>query len=395
MPEYLTPAVYVEETSYRSKSIEGVATSTFGMAGRTEYGPVPYHADNTPVIVGPTLVSSLTEYERAFGGLRVGDDPCWLALSARAFFANGGRRLYVSRVFPFGEEPKIDRPKYFASLPVPAQAQASLVRWWARWPGAFGGRIKVTVGFRRSRSVLFGGVLKGVAPGAAVELAAAGAAVPKDGELPKAQNLKIVARAADGRFGYRGADGAVEPPADDGQAFHITLTVTVAVGSDRADVYSGLEVDSEHPRSITNVLQLQDPPDEFALVWLELPDPRPDPGQLLSDLLEATDGAFLTGGGSGDPLSPEDLIGDVADPDDVGRPATGLEALGEIDDIAIVAMPDTAAFTAEQQRKAAVDGLIDHCERQRYRMAVVDPAADSSISEVRAFRSQFDTKYAA
>ena len=42
MPEYLTPGVYVEETSFRSKSIEGVPTSTFGMAGLTRYGPVPY-----------------------------------------------------------------------------------------------------------------------------------------------------------------------------------------------------------------------------------------------------------------------------------------------------------------------------------------------------------------
>ena len=41
MPEYLTPGVYLEETSFRSKSIEGVPTSTFGMAGVTLYGPVP------------------------------------------------------------------------------------------------------------------------------------------------------------------------------------------------------------------------------------------------------------------------------------------------------------------------------------------------------------------
>ena len=52
MPEYLTPGVYVEETSFRSKSIEGVPTSTFGMAGLTRYGPLPYHlADGTSVPV--------------------------------------------------------------------------------------------------------------------------------------------------------------------------------------------------------------------------------------------------------------------------------------------------------------------------------------------------------
>ena len=49
MPEYLTPAVYVEETSFRSRSIEGVPTSTFGMAGVTEYGPVPYSIEENGV----------------------------------------------------------------------------------------------------------------------------------------------------------------------------------------------------------------------------------------------------------------------------------------------------------------------------------------------------------
>ena len=42
MPEYLAPGVYVEEVSFRSKSIEGVSTSTTGFAGMTRYGPVQY-----------------------------------------------------------------------------------------------------------------------------------------------------------------------------------------------------------------------------------------------------------------------------------------------------------------------------------------------------------------
>lgn len=42
-----------------------------------------------------------------------------------------------------------------------------------------------------------------------------------------------------------------------------------------------------------------------------------------------------------------------------------------------------------------MDNLVGHCERLRYRMAIVDPPKDSSISEVREFRAQFDTKYAA
>jgi len=104
MPEYLTPGVYLEETSFRSKSIEGVATSTFGMAGVATYGPVPYVLTNPNVVMvpSPTLVTSFTEYERAFGGLEeVQGQTNYLAHAARAFFANGGRRLYVARAFGF------------------------------------------------------------------------------------------------------------------------------------------------------------------------------------------------------------------------------------------------------------------------------------------------------
>jgi len=42
MPEYLSPGVYVEESDFRAKPIEGVATSTVGFAGMTRYGPVNY-----------------------------------------------------------------------------------------------------------------------------------------------------------------------------------------------------------------------------------------------------------------------------------------------------------------------------------------------------------------
>ncbi|MGE7436070.1 hypothetical protein [Kitasatospora sp. NPDC001175] len=169
MPEYLTPGVYVEETSFRSRSIEGVPTSTFGMAGRTEYGPVPYSVAGTTVVPGPALVTSFTEYERAFGGLSIDGDPCWLALAARAFFANGGRRLYVSRVFSYtmtgtGPSQVIDQDRNFAALALPLGAKTPLLRWRARWPGTAGARINVSVAFRRSKNVLVGGRLTGVQP---------------------------------------------------------------------------------------------------------------------------------------------------------------------------------------------------------------------------------------
>src|SRR5215218_3390677 len=97
MPEYLAPALYVEEVDTGSKPIEGVSTSTTGMVGVTERGPV-----NIPV-----LVTGYGEYQRWFGGyLNPADFPDedetrplrYLPHAVEGFFTNGGKRVYVVRV---------------------------------------------------------------------------------------------------------------------------------------------------------------------------------------------------------------------------------------------------------------------------------------------------------
>ncbi|MEW9553382.1 phage tail sheath family protein [Nonomuraea sp. NPDC050783] len=400
MPEYLTPGVYVEETSFRSRSIEGVPTSTFGMAGSTRYGPVSYvlPAVADAVLVTPPLVTSHTEFERAFGDLgRLGGQVNYTAHAARCFFANGGRRLYVSRVFPWPRDAsgQIDpdgQESCFARLDV---GDPALARWRARWPGAFGREISVQVEFRRGRDIVRDRTLTGVRPGCLVEIGPAGPP-PPDATPPVEGNVRLVAE-RDGRLGLTPRRGGPFEPVAAGQAvYRIRLAVTVRAGT-RADVYNELELDESHPRSIFTVLQARDPADEFSLVCL-LPVPPaagrqpPTAGQLLTRLIGGP--AFLSGGSDGAALTAADLVGKEADPADARRPAAGLEALGEIDDIAIVAMPD-AATLAEDERTTAVSGLLGHCERLRYRMAVVDPPPESSISEVRQFRAGFDSKYGA
>ena len=93
MPEYLAPGVYVEETSFRSKSIEGVSTSTSAFAGPARKGPIGGK---------PVLVTSFSEFERIYGGLTglsIGKGVNYLAHAVRAYFDNGGSRLYISRVY--------------------------------------------------------------------------------------------------------------------------------------------------------------------------------------------------------------------------------------------------------------------------------------------------------
>lgn len=91
MPEYLAPAVYVEEVDTGSKPIEGVSTSTAGVVGVTERGPVAV----------PILVTSYGEYRRWFGDAlseALYGEHRFLPHGVEGFFTNGGKRVYVTRV---------------------------------------------------------------------------------------------------------------------------------------------------------------------------------------------------------------------------------------------------------------------------------------------------------
>lgn len=103
----------------------------------------------------------------------------------------------------------------------------------------------------------------------------------------------------------------------------------------------------------------------------------------------------LAGGTDGVLASPADLRGQEADPDHAEIKATGLEALGEIDDIAIVALPDAGSYEEEESRTEAIGHLLGHAENLKYRIAIVDCHKNASLSEVRKCRGMFDSKYGA
>ncbi|MCC6234904.1 MAG: phage tail sheath family protein [Verrucomicrobiales bacterium] len=176
----------------------------------------------------------------------------------------------------------------------------------------------------------------------------------------------------------------------------VTLRVLVTVDAERVDVYDGLGTGTEDKRFLGKILQKDDPEDENAVVWLEMDDAAEASAVLLVPALRGTavtgTTEILSGGSDGNLISADDLLGQEADPDDPDRKATGLEALGEIDDIAIVAAPDAATLSVPE---VAAGHLIAHAEKLRYRIAVVDGPPGSSMTEIREFRGRFDSKYAA
>ena len=411
MPEYLAPGVFVEEVSFRSKSIEGVPTSTTGFAGVARYGPVQYASG--PKTTEPRLITSFTEFERVYGSLQPleldsGQRTAYLAHAVRAFFNNGGRRLYVSRVFaPVLGVPLAD---HIARLTVPTALGSAV--WRARWPGVDGNVIIETravrtknLAFKHPQVVgdplakhLWGVQVKSVLGGAVVELTLPPAVAPVKNDTLAAGNLYIVKRdPVTGRQKFiDSADAEVDLPDVLGvNVALVEMSVTVQGTESRLDGYDQLAAHPDQRRFIGKVLEASDPEDENAIVWLEW-DAGANPfapAALMVGLQSA--GKRLAQGSDGDLPSPDNFMGAEADVDNVDVRATGLEALAEIEDIAIVALPDGGAMLDRESIEACADRLITHAEKCRYRIAVIDGPEQASISEIRTFRGRYDSKYAA
>jgi hypothetical protein len=186
------------------------------------------------------------------------------------------------------------------------------------------------------------------------------------------------------------------------------LELDIAIDGERDERYPQLSTQADHTRAITRILERDDPEDEDASVWIEVVASGTDadlvdasaPVSFLSakvlEALLAAGATRLSGGHDGLWAEPADLEGKTSDPDDQRIKGLGLGALEEIDDIAIVALPDGSTYVDDEVSCGqAMQHLISHAERLRYRIAVVDGPEQSSINEIRDFRGQFDSSHAA
>ena len=96
----LTPGVYVREAPGGARALEAAPTAVTIFVGETERGPV-----------GPTPISSPTQYQRLFGGYYRNDvgssgrKLLFMPYAINGFFANGGPRAYVLRLIS-GNKPE-------------------------------------------------------------------------------------------------------------------------------------------------------------------------------------------------------------------------------------------------------------------------------------------------
>lgn len=138
MPEYLAPGVFIEEVSFRSKSIEGVGTSVTAIVGPTRTGPLRGR---------PEVVTSFAQFTRVYGDARdltfanpTQDVLNHTAIAARAYFENGGKQLFVVRVARQVNETDRDGATNLPGAPAFASATDpnNRVTFRGRFPGAAG-----------------------------------------------------------------------------------------------------------------------------------------------------------------------------------------------------------------------------------------------------------------
>ena len=442
MPEYLAPGVYVEETSFRAKSIEGVSTSTAGFVGPARYGPT-----DGP----PQLVTSFQEFERIFGGAdrleyfgTTERSHNYLAQGVRAFFDNGGRRVYISRIYalPEAEEgaPLSTEEQELVDSGGRASATFGGVTVRARFPGR-AGECRVSFRLRISGNVLASdtdpetgasfNVLRGVGPDDLVWVAEGGS-LPGDQLLARADRVfdEAVGRSTwslDPEDGTAAVDLAtLSATGAERDAVHaVTVTVQVTfldrLGTIlRQEAWDGLGFHPEARNSLSDRFaadlpsrthELRTPivvdrgglsngPAIARALFDEIAARAGESLPFSGDVLELNDRSFevaLRDGSDGEAPRPEHYIGRSFDD---GRRKTGLLALEDISDVSIVAAPGYSAGGNEGEQEAArtqavANALISHAERMQYRIAVLDAADAQGLSDVRALRAQLDSTHAA
>jgi phage tail sheath protein FI len=115
-------------------------------------------------------------------------------------------------------------------------------------------------------------------------------------------------------------------------------------------------------------------------IFTDFPAAPPPPAGNLDSLWISLDG----GDDHYELLTVDDFVG----VDGGSGARTGIQALEDIEEIAICMVPNVWSTTVES-------ALITHCEFMRYRFGILDPQDGLSIDGIRTFREPIDTKYAA
>lgn len=380
MPEYLAPAVYVEETSFRSKSIAGVGTSTAAFVGLTVRGPST--ADDGGIRgVTPPLLTSPADFESIYGGpdnldLGAGPVPNYLAHAVRAFFDNGGSRLYVARVLATGAAAASASGGSINDHDAadPALTPATTVNLVGRFKGGATLANTSDVNLRVTLSQ--------------TELATTKANAARMGPgtvVHESGNFHVLGTSP---FETSGTEAAWTALADTTPVTVVTLAVEIEEPGGAVLQFANLGLHSSHPNYAGLVLGPNPP---------RTADRMTNPIQIvIGDGVHALDlrrALFRT-----QAKRTIDLKGgrDGTSAPAIGSFTSALDRLLALEDISIVAAPGASGLNDATLAAAVNAALIGHAESRRaYRIAVLDTPPDLEPSDVRTLKGAIDSSHAA
>ncbi|MFB9990555.1 phage tail sheath family protein [Deinococcus oregonensis] len=344
MAEFLSPGIYIEESSAGPRPIEGISTTTAAFVGFAPSGPT-----NTPI-----FVANWQQFTEIFGsGEATGArnpymDKAYLAHAVYAYFNNGGTRCYVVRLAP-------------ATAPAGSKGKTiDDVR-------------PLQLPSRASRAVPSLSIAPRGEQTSDIQLEVLPPTPEKD--APKDPLAK---------------DGAPkDPKAPEEDAGLFTLRVT---RDDVTETFANLSLGKKHPRHVTEVVNRESTLIEVteASITGALAERAPEHGSyLLKNQVNPLNAGSLS-------MPSNTFVGSLE-----GR--TGIEGLEVAEDVSMICVPDL--MSAFQQGLIDLNGvhavqraLIDHCERAQNRMAILDTPPDLTPQQVKEWREKttnFDSSYAA
>lgn len=375
MAEYLSPGVYVEEFDSGVKAMEGVSTSTAGFVGKSARGPIKGL---------PTLITSFSDFKNKFGSyLPLDVKDRYLAYAVEQFFANGGSSCYVVRVANTKDtEAKfLKKEKDKETIIIKASSVGT-------WGNKLSMKIEVVEGFKSKLS---------------------------DNVGADSNTIKVV-----NAVGFKVND-YIEIKSDDksnnkSEKCRIRSindqTITIENENENKLVNAFDVGDKENPKTVivrvidykvtityedqveTFIVSLNKDRDEFfmhvlgasSFIEIEKTCDIDDYNSFL-EICKLFDSQtdFVFAEGKSNEVEPDDYKGTDGGPGN----RSGIQALLELNDVSIVAVPGISDLSVQLE-------LVSQCENKKDRFAILDlPDSSKEIDQLLEHRGYFDSSYAA
>jgi len=416
MPQYLTPGVYLEKIDEYQAGIAKTRTDIAGFVGIAEKGPL-----NSPV-----RIESWKQFQATFGTYI---PQGYLAYAVNGFFANEGKVCYVVRIADINTAGKAEK----AAITLLDKNGIPTLEITALSEGQWGGKIKVLLSESSLGTTSSGGPT--LQPGDGSYSIVKSAIGFETGSLVKVfQNnagtvIEKYHYAASVDIGQRKIiwEVALEHTPTDfdfSQPIYFStleFTLTFTLNNSIKEIFTNLSLRLDHSRYVSSIIN-----GNSQLVTVKnlgsgtsVPKHLPDPVKLTKGFV------YLEGGKDGTgSITIDDIIGDLS-----ADEKRGLRCFEDVDEVAMIVIPDImirpgdtgeyrtlktepclpdieefssgaslvklAPIFSDEDIERAQQAMIDHCERLKDRVAILDSPVGLDIAEVLEWRDKFASAYAA